>query len=210
MYTLYYSPSSASFVVHWLLLELDLPHQLRRVDLASKQQKSAEYLALNPNGVVPTLLVDDQPVFECAAQLLYLADAHPQAGLAPLAGTVERAHYYQWVVHFANALLPTMRHWFYPAEAAGEAATEAAQACAVESISASWTRIDAHLAANGPYLLGEQLSAADFLLIMLMRWSRNLPCHALDWPALRALADRMRARESFKRVCEVEELTEWL
>ncbi len=187
MYTLYYSPSTASFVVHWLLLEMDLPHHLQRVDLARKEQKSADYLALNPNGVVPTLIVDGQPVFESAALVLFLADAHPQAGLAPAPGSVQRAHYYQWVVHLANSLLPTFRHWFYPSEAAGDSAAEAAKAYAAESIYSSWARIDAHLAAHGPYLLGDKLSAADFLLTMLMRWSRNLPRQATDWPALRAL-----------------------
>lgn len=210
MYTLYFSPSSASFVVHWLLLEMDLPHQLRRVDLASKEQKSADYLALNPNGVVPTLIVDGQPVFESAALVLFLADAHPEARLAPAVGSVQRAHYYQWVVHLANSLLPIFRHWFYPSEAAGELAAEATKANAAESIYASWARIDAHLAAHGPYLLGDKLSGADFLLTMLLRWSRNLPRQATDWPALRALADRMRARPSFKRLCEIEELTEWV
>ncbi len=210
MYTLYFSPSSASLAVHWLLLEMDLPYELRRVDLQSREHKSADYLALNPNGVVPTLIVDGQPVFECAALVLYLADAHPEAGLAPGSGSLQRAHYYQWVVHLANGLLPTFRHWFYPHEAGGDSAAEQVKAHAAESIYASWSRIDAHLAANGPYLLGDQLSAADFLLTMLMRWSRNLPRQATDWPALRGLADRMRARPSFKRLYQIEELTEWV
>ena len=60
MYTLYYSPGTASLVVHWLLIELELPHELRLVDFDSKQQKSPEYLKLNPSGVVPTLVVEGQ------------------------------------------------------------------------------------------------------------------------------------------------------
>ena len=56
--TLYYSPGSASMLAHWLLIELGVPHELRLVDTAAKAQKSPEYLALNPNGVVPTLVAD--------------------------------------------------------------------------------------------------------------------------------------------------------
>src|ERR1044072_7243893 len=55
MHVLYYAPGSASLVVHWLLLDLGVPYELRPIDTAARQQKSAEYLALNPNGVVPTL-----------------------------------------------------------------------------------------------------------------------------------------------------------
>ena len=55
MYTLYYSPSTASLVVHVALLEIGAKHELKLRDFASKQQKDAAYLALNPNGVVPTI-----------------------------------------------------------------------------------------------------------------------------------------------------------
>ena len=64
---LYYAPGAASMLVHWLLIELGMPHELVRVDTAAGQQKSPEYLALNPNGVVPTLVLDGTPRFESAA-----------------------------------------------------------------------------------------------------------------------------------------------
>jgi len=53
MYTLYYSPGAASFAVHWLLLELDVPHRLEKVDLDGGEQRSDAYLKLNPNGRSP-------------------------------------------------------------------------------------------------------------------------------------------------------------
>ena len=83
MYSLYYSPGAASLVVHWLLIELGVPHQLHKLDLQAGQQKRPEYLALNPNGVVPTLVIDGKPMHEAAAMLLWLADRHADAGLAP-------------------------------------------------------------------------------------------------------------------------------
>ena len=102
MFTLNFSPGSASWVVHWLLIDLELPHQLRRLDLSAGQQKSTEYLALNPQGVVPTMLIDGQPVWETAGLLLHLADLRPQAGLAPAVGSLQRARYYQWMTQIVS------------------------------------------------------------------------------------------------------------
>ena len=209
MYTLYYSPGSASLVVHWLLIELGVEHRLERVDLEGRAHKSAEYLALNPNGVVPTLIVDGEPVAECAALTLLLAERHPESGLEPARGTRERGWYLQWALHLANTLQPAFRTWFYPIEAAGEAHVEVAKELARGRIEAVYDRLDRHLSAHGPYVCGEQLTAVDFLATMLMRWSRNMPKPADRWPALAALAARMKARPSFKTLYEREGLTEW-
>jgi glutathione S-transferase len=209
MYTLYYAPGAASFVVHWLLIETGAEHELHKLDLQAGEQRSPEYLRLNPSGVVPTLLIDGQPVSEAAALVMHLADAHPAAGFAPPVGTLDRARYQQWMFHLANTLQPAFRLWFYPAEAAGDGAVEAAKAAARQRIEAVFERIDRHLAEAGPFLLGERLSAADFLLTMLMRWSRNMPRPATGWPALAGLAQRMKSRPSFRELYAREGLTEW-
>jgi glutathione S-transferase len=209
MYTLYYSPGAASFVVHWLLLETGATHELKRVDTSAGEHKQPAYLAINPQGLIPTLSIDGRPVTEAAALVLHLADARPSAALAPAIDDPLRASYYQWILHCANTLQPAFRTWFYPAEAAGEAHADAAKAHARERIEAAWQRIDAHLGAHGPYLLGARVSAADFLLTMLMRWSRNMPRPASDWPHLAALIVRMKARPTFRTLYEREGLTEW-
>jgi len=209
MYTLYGSPGAASFAVHWLLIETGAAYEYRQVDTAAGEHKRPEYLALNPNGLVPTLVIGGHPVYEAAALALHLADAHPDARLAPAPGSVLRARYYQWVLHLANTLQPAFRTWFYPNEAAGEANAAAAKDAARERIEAAWARIDAHLGGNPPYLLGDDPCAADFLLTMLMRWSRNMPRPASDWPHLAALIVRMKARPSFAVLYEREGLTEW-
>lgn len=206
---LYYAPGSASFVVHWLLIELNAPHELIKVDLQSKEHKSADYLKLNPNGVVPTLIIDGKAVYESPALVMHLADLYPEAALAPAIGTLERAQYYQWMFNLVNPLQTAMRHWWYPAEASGEANAEATQLAVRERVEKCWDRLEAHLAANGPYLLGEKISAADFMLTMLMRWTRNMPKPATDWPHLNALATKMKSRPSFKTLYEREGLTEW-
>jgi len=207
--TLYTAPGAAGLVVHWLLIELDVPHELRLLDFAKKEQKSPEYLQLNPAGVVPTLVVDGQSMTEAAAIVMQLADTHPAAGLAPALGTIERARYYQWLFFCANTLQPAFRAWWYPSEPAGEANIEAAKASALTRIEAAFERVDAHLATHGPYLLGDRISAVDFMFTMLMRWSRGMPKPATDWPQLAALAMRMKARPSFRTLYEREGLTEW-
>lgn len=209
MTILYYSPGAASLLVHWLLLELELPHELRKLDFASRQQKSPDYLALNPSGVVPTLVLDGRPMTEAAAIAMHLAERHPDAGLAPAPDAPARRDYLQWMLHLANAVQPLFRIWWYPHEPAGAEFEDRVRAHVQPRIEAAWARIDAHLADAGPYLLGRAPSVADFYLTMLMRWSRAMPRPATDWPHLAALAQRMKARPSFAALYAAEGLEEW-
>ncbi|MEP6882324.1 MAG: glutathione S-transferase family protein [Dokdonella sp.] len=209
MYTLYYSPGTASMVVHLALLELDAAHELRLIDFDSKAQKDPEYLRLNPNGVVPTLIVDGAPVYECAALMLLLGERHADKGLAPMPGSTHRAIYLQWTLHLANTLQPAFRQWFYPTDFGPDDQADAMRDFARRRIEAAWDRIDAHLAAQGPYMLGAEFSLLDLYATMLMRWSRNMPKPADRWPALGALAQRIKERPSWKRLYEIESLSEW-
>ena len=210
MYQLYYSPSTASLAVHWMLIEIGAPFELVLTDTATGAHKQPDYLKLNPGGVVPTLIVDGAPVLESTAILMLLAERHADKGLAPAAGTPERAAYFQWMVYLANTVLPSFRAWYYPHELAGEAGAEAAQAAARARIETAWDRIDAQLAAKGPYMLGERLSVVDFLATMLMRWSRNLPKPATAWPNIARYLARMRAMPSLREVHAREGLTDWI
>ena len=209
MYTLYYSPGTASMAVHLALIELGAPHTLERVDLGAGEQKSAAYLALNPNGVVPTLLVDGRPVYECAALLMLLAERHPGARFAPELGTPERALYLQWMLHFANVLQPAFRIWFSPQDFVAPENAAPAKQIARTRIEAAFERFDAFVAARGPYALGDDFGVLDIYATLLMRWSRNMPQPATSWPALAALAARVKARSSWQALYAIEGLTEW-
>jgi glutathione S-transferase len=209
MRALYYAPGAASLVVHWLLIELGLDVELRRVDTASGEQKRPEYLAINPNGVVPTYVDDGRAMFEAAAIAMTLGDRHAGGRLAPAFDTPERATYNQWMFHLANAVQPLFRIWWYPHEVAGEANADVAREHVAPRIEAAWQRIDDHLAQHGPYLLGGEPTVADFYLTMLVRWSRGMPRPGDSWPHLGALAARMKARPSFTALYEREGLTEW-
>lgn len=209
MYTLYYAPGAASLAPHWLLLEIGAPHELVKLDLAAGEQRRPEYLAVNPNGTVPTLLVDGAPVYECAAILLLLAERHPESGFSPPPGAPARAPYLQWMLHLANTVQPAFRNWFYPAGPAGEAQAALVKEHTRPAIESAWDRIDRWLAARGPYMAGERVTAVDFLATMLVRWSRNMPRPATEWSSIRDYVARMKARPTFRRLYEREGLTEW-
>jgi glutathione S-transferase len=211
MYTLYFSPGTASMCVHQALIETSAEYRLIGVDLQAGAQRDPAYLKLNPNGVVPTLLIDGVPFSEAAALLMTIATRHPQAGLAPAEASPGRIAWYQWIVYLANTLQPAFRSWFYPGDVSDDPATQALVMPATRrKIESVWTRIDSHLAAQGPYLLGAEFSAADLMLIMLMRWSRNMPKPATEWPALQSYAVRMKDRPSWKQLYALEGLSDWL
>jgi glutathione S-transferase len=114
MYALYFYPGNASLLPHMALREIGAAFELRLVDRTQDAQKSPDYLRLNPNGRIPVLIDGDLVLFETAAIVLHLVDRHPEAGLAPLPGTSERAQFYKWMVHLTNTPQAEYRAWFYP------------------------------------------------------------------------------------------------
>ena len=204
MYRLYASPATASLVVHWMLLELGAPFEIEMLDFDSRDQKSPDYLRLNPGGVVPTLIVDGQPVTETGAILMLLAERHPEAGFAPPVGSPERAAWLQEMIWLANSLMPHFRLWFYDGDLPG-VDREALQA----RIEAAWDRMDALLSGRR-FVVGDQLTTADLQLTMLARWSRNMPRPATHWPHVAAYIQRMRARPALREVHAREGVTDWI
>src|SRR5262245_30884961 len=99
---LYYYPGNANLAPHLLLEEADCELELVLVDRAVGAQKSAEYLKLNPNGRIPTLVSGELVLFESAAICVYIAEQYPAARLIPPAGSVQRAHFFQWLMFLTN------------------------------------------------------------------------------------------------------------
>ena len=207
---LYGSQSTASLVVHWLLIELGVEHELRQLDFERDEQKSPAFLAINPAGRVPALIIDGQVLTESAAIAMQLADLYPQAGFAPAPASRARGDYYRWICFCVYTLMPAYRSWFYPDEPAGPASAAEVKQRARVQLETAWQRVADHLAAHGPYMLGEQLSVVDFMLTMLMRWSRNMPRPTDSWPVLAAHAARMKARPAFAEVYRREGINDWL
>ena len=159
---------------------------------------------------MPTLVIDGAPMTESAALLMVLAERHPAAGLAPAPGSAERQAWYRWIVYLSNTLAATYRFWFYPTRSRRvRASASRTRSAAAKDRRRMGSRGHRNWPAAGPYLLGREFSGADLYLTMLMRWSRKMPRPATEWPALKALADRVRERPSWKKLYELEGLTEW-
>ncbi len=211
MITLHYYPSNASLAPHVLLNEIGVPFELKLVDRTRDAHKSAAYLALNPNGLIPVLQDGDLVLYESAAICLHLADTHPAAALAPALGTAERAQFYKWLVWMTNTMQATLIHYFYPdrlvdagnAEGAAQVKAHAqakAAACLMQS--------DAQLAGHGsPWLLGKTYSAADAYAFMLCRWTRGFASGAAREHAhIAPWLQRMLQRPAVQRTVATEQL----
>lgn len=208
-YTLYYAPGAASMAVHWMLIEVGARFDAVLVDLDADAQRGADYLRLNPTGRVPTLVVDGAPRGESAALLMLLAERHPAAGMMPPVGSPDRAAWFETMIFLANTLLPAMRDWFYAGKDGDPAGAAAVTALARRRIEGAWDHLDARLADGRTHLVGDRLGTADLLLVMLMRWSRNMPRPATAWAHLAAYVERLRTLPSFIEVNRREGLTDW-
>lgn len=205
---LHYYPGNASMAPHLLLEEIGAPFELKLVDRAQQAHKTAAYLRLNPNGLIPVLVDGDLVLYEAAAICLHLVDTHPQAGLAPAPGTPERAHFYKWLVWLTNSLQATLILYFYP-ERWADSAEGAAQvrAHAEAKVGALLDQMEAELARHGgAYLLGETFSAVDLYALMLCRWTRGFARPARSLPQLGAYLQRLLERPAVQRVFEREGL----
>jgi glutathione S-transferase len=206
VYALYYFPGNASLLPHMMLREIGADFELRLVDRSRNAQNSPEYLKLNPNGRIPVLIDGALALYETAAIALHLCDRHPEAGLAPPAGTPERALFYRWLVHLTNTPQAEYRSWFYPHEfVTDEAAAPTVKAAAERRLNDIFDRIADQLGA-GPWLLGERFSAADLYLLMLIRWGRAMPRPPRTLPPLGALAERVLARPAVQATIAAEAL----
>ena len=106
--TLYFSPGSSSMAVHIALHEIGVPFDAKSLSFHKKEHRSPEFLAINPAGKVPTLLVDGTPLTEVAACLLYLAKHFAEAGLLPTDPLAE-AQAVSWMSFIASTLHPARR-----------------------------------------------------------------------------------------------------
>ena len=209
MLQLHYHPSDASLMPHIFLEELGVPFQLLMVDRSRNAQRSAAYLQLNPNGLIPVLVDGDAVVYETPAILLHLADTHPHSALMPALGTPERANAYKWLVWLSNTVQTTLVQYFYaeryvPAEGVADfrARTEARLAPMLDQIEVQLQT------SGGPWLFGNRYTAVDCMAFVLCCWTRNLSRPANSLPAIAAYLHRMRQRPAVQRAVATEQLPE--
>ena len=110
MLTLYFAPGSSSMAVHIALHEIDVPFERKPMSFENNDMRSPDYLKLNPEGKVPTLVVDGRPLTEVAAILYYLAKRFPDAELLPGDDIEADAQALSWMSFAASTLHPARRH----------------------------------------------------------------------------------------------------
>jgi glutathione S-transferase len=195
---LFYVPQTRATRARWLLEEIGEPYELVRVDVASKENRSPEYLAKNPLGQVPTLVDGDTVVFETAAVCMYLADKFPDRKLAPPPGSPERGPYYQWIVFVPATIEPALVHYF---EHNARLPEGERVPWIAEKMHHRLREVFGALARTlegRDFIVGDHFTAADVMMASALSWAR-LTGLLTDFPACEAYAKRMMSRDAARR-----------
>ncbi|SED75687.1 glutathione S-transferase family protein [Rhodobacter sp. 24-YEA-8] len=206
MYKLYYAPGLASLAPHFVLNEIGAPYELILVDRKKGEHQSADYLALNPNGRIPTLVDGDLTLFEAAAICLHLADRHPDSGLIAAPGSRERALTYQWLTFLTNTVQVDFWQYYRPEFYVSPEDEPAYRARMEEHLLRHLAVLDTALQGRRA-LAGEQPSIADFYLLLLGRWCRLLSKPTRSFPDLARHLDSLVERPAVQRSFQAESIT---
>jgi len=185
MPTLYFSPGSSAMATHIALHEIGVPFEAKLVFLAKGEQHSPEYRAINPEGKVPTLLIDSRKLTEVAATLYYLARRYPEAGLWPEGGIEDEAQAISWMSFIAATVHPARR-------------------IGIERWREVFKIADPRLGAN-EWAVGGRYSIADIHLFRLYwRFKTTTSPASGEYPNLDAHFARMMARPAVQKTIEIE------
>ncbi len=161
--TLYYNPMSRGRTVHWMLEEVKATYETKLMKLETGEHKSPEYLKLNPMGKVPTFVHKGVVITEVPAILAYLADAFPQAGLAPAVNSPERGSYYRWLFFAASNIEPAMIDLKFP-RVNPPKSSQAGHGNTDDVVRTLATTL------NKGYLVGDKFTAADLFMASGIEW----------------------------------------
>jgi glutathione S-transferase len=195
MMQLYWSPRSRSFSSLWLMEETGEPYERVLTDITTGAQKKLEYLAINPMGKVPALKDGEASLAEAAAIAAYVAERYPKAKLAPPLGDPLRAKYLYWLFFGPGCIEPAMV----------QIATKIEMNPAAAGWGDSERVIDVldNALQKGPWILGENFSAADIVigsgLNFAVRLFKMIPAR----PSFDAYIARCMARPAFQRAEEI-------
>lgn len=203
---LFFAPGACSFVPHAMLELAEAAFEPQMVKLHKGEQRSPEYLALNPRGQVPVLVDGDEVVTQIVAILLYLDEKMPMAGILPPAG-LERARALQVLAWMNNTVHPTFTHVFMPQKFTDD---EAAQK-AIRDFGAARYRellgeIEALAVNAAPWMVGMRPGALDAYALTLLRWGGYAGINPVDFPATWELVQRFAELPGVARAIEREKL----
>jgi len=199
---LYYSPGACSMSPHIVLREAGANFDLEQVDLKTKTTKAgADFKAINPKGMVPVLKLDNGEVLtEGPAIVQYIADQKPQAGLAPAAGTLERARLQEWLNFITSELHKGFTPLFNPNT------PDAYKTIALEKLRERFGYLDKQLAGK-QHLMGDKFTVADAYLFTVLGWTKFLSIDLSPWPNVTAYLARVAQRPKVQETLSAEGLT---
>lgn len=193
MLTLYYTPGTCALASHLALEYAGAHYQAVRVDFATQQQRSPEYLRLNPKGRVPALVTGQGVLTETPALLQYIAQLFPRSGLAPLddpflmARVNEFNSYLCSTVHIAHAHRMRGYRWSDDAQA-----IETMKKKVPQNIAECFALIEREMLA-APWVLGERFSICDPYLFTLASWMKSDGVDIANYPKVADHQRRMAA-----------------
>jgi len=193
MLTLYYTPGTCALASHLALEYAGAAYQAVRVDFATQQQRSSEYLRLNPKGRVPALVTGQGVLTETPALLQYIAQLFPRSGLAPLddpflmARVNEFNSYLCSTVHIAHAHRMRGYRWSDDAQA-----IETMKKKVPQNIAECFALIEREMLA-APWVLGERFSICDPYLFTLASWMKSDGVDIANYPKVADHQRRMAA-----------------
>lgn len=195
---LFHAPRTRSATVRWMLEELGIDYRLNALDLQNGDQKKPALLAVNPMGKVPALKHGDAVITESAAICCYLADAFPDAGLAPPIGDSRRGPYLKWMFFGPSCLEPATLDRFLGRDTGPAASMSYGDFDATLKVVAGALK-------HSPYLLGEEFSAADVVIGATLEFAAATEVLPAD-DALTAYLERLRARPAKERARQADEM----
>ena len=200
---LYFKPGACSLASHIILRETGVEFELEQVDTKTMTTASGEdYVSVNPKGYVPALRLDDGRVLtEGAAVLQYIADQHPDANLAPLAGTFERSKLHEHLNFVSSELHKAFGPFFAGAPLESEARTKAEA-----SVVAKLGHFETLLADGRHYLGGDAFGVADAYLFVVSNWSNFVGVNLDKLPRIKAFVARVAGRPKTQEAMRAEGL----
>lgn len=194
----YWSPFSSASPIACALAELQVPHERVTVDLKAGEQRRPEFLALNPNGKVPTLTVDGAPLFEALAIHLWLAEHWGvKQGLWPADGTPERLaamSWCSWAYVTYGAAVWRLHHAAHGAEQYRDARQAEV---AIADLDGLLGLLDSHLTRQ-PWMLGEAYSLADLVVSSVVGYTAFLGAPVAAHPKVNAWLAKVKARPAMQ------------
>lgn len=199
-WVIYGDKGSGAFAAAAALAEAGAASEFREISLQSNEQRSPDFLAINPAGKIPALqLPEGELITETLAMLLVVAERYPEARLLPPAGTSARAQALRWLAFMASEIYPIVEIEDYPSRFAPEgAASDALREKAKERIRERLLILERAVA--GPWVLAEGFSACDIYAAMFSRWSAAHGWRDENIPKLCAIMRGLAARPALAPV----------